>query len=152
MTILVLVLGLMSENKTARDWTVALLLVAAAAYIVAAGILANCMNVGVLAKLSNGRVPVFQIQQSGFNTGIRLFHLGNIFLPIAIVVTVYQESLLVGLIASIVIFVLAVIVVVGNFLAPWLAGRANVELSNDSNPNESEQVQPPVGDGLGWPG
>jgi hypothetical protein len=151
MTILVLVLGLTTENKAARDWTVALLLVASTAYIFAAGLLANCMNVGVLARLS-GRVPVFQVQRSVFNNGIRLFHLGNIFLPVGIIVTVYQESLLVGLIASIAVFLLAFIVVIGNFLAPWLAGMTTVESPNDSNQNESEQAQQSAGSGLGWPG
>jgi hypothetical protein len=151
MTILVLVLGLIGENKVSRDWTVALLLVAATAYIFAAGLLANCMNVGVLATLSKGRIPVFQIQLRTFSTGIRLFHLGNVFLPVAIVVTVYQESLLVGLIASIVIFLITFIVVAGNFLVPWLAGKTSVKLKNGSKPDESEQVRPRVEGGLGWP-
>jgi hypothetical protein len=132
MTILVLVLGLAGENKTARDWTVALLLVTATAYIFAAGLLANCMNVGVFAKLSNtnSRIAIFQIQRSAFSNGILLFHVGNFFLPIAIVITVYQESLLVGLIASIAIFLLAAIVVIGNFLAPRLARVASAVSGN----------------------
>lgn len=79
MTILVLILGLGGESKVSRDWTVALLLVAATAYIFAAGLLANCMNVGVLATLSKGRVPVFPIQLRTFSIGIHLFHLGNVF-------------------------------------------------------------------------
>jgi len=154
MTILVLVLGLTEENKNARDWTVALLLIAATAYILGAGLLANCMNVGVLARLNNtsSRTTIFQIQRNGFNSGIILFHIGNFFLPIAIIITVYQESLLVGLIASIVIFLLASIVVFGNLLAPRLARKAGAELPNDSPPNEPRQARPPAGDGLGWPG
>jgi hypothetical protein len=152
MTILVLVLGFISENKSSRDWTVALLLIAATAYIFAAGILANCMNVGVLARLSRGRVPVFLIQQRTFSTGIRLFHTGNVFLPIAIVITVYQESLLIGLIASVAIFLLTLIVVVGNFLAPWLVGRGGSESRDDSEPSERAQGQWSTGGGLGWPG
>lgn len=148
MTILVLVLGFIGENKLSRDWTVALLLVAATAYIFAAGILANCMNVGVLATLGKGRIPVFQLQLRAFSTGIRLFHLGNVFLPIAIVVTVYQESLLIGLIASIVIFLATLIVVAGNFLVPW----GSAKFGNDSKLDEPEQVRSQVEGGLGWPG
>ena len=151
MTILVLVLGLIGENKVSRDWTVALLLVAATAYIFAAGLPANCMNVGVLATLSKRRIPVFQIQLRVFSTGISLFHLGNVFLPIAIVVTVYQESLLIGLIASIVIFLMTLIIVVENFRAPWLAGKGSVKFGNDSKPDEPEQGRPQVEGGLGWP-
>ncbi len=146
MTILVLVLTLSNEGKGARDWTVALLLIGAMAYICAAGILANSMNAGRFARLSRNSRTVLQYQHDAFNIGIMLFHIGNIFLPIAIVVTVYQESLLVGLIASIAIFLLTMLIVVGNFLVPRFNRIESIETGD-----ESKRAQTPTGNGLGWP-
>src|SRR5580700_8476583 len=108
---------LVNENKTARDWTVGLLLIAATAYIYAAGLLANSMNVGALAKGRVDRRAIRSSQQDAFNAGIVIFHIGNTFLPIGIVITVYQESLWVGLAASIVIVLIAVRAVARNILS-----------------------------------
>jgi hypothetical protein len=115
MTILVLILALLEENKTARDWTVALLLLAATAYIFSSGVLANSMNVGAFAKWNFHPKEIRSVQQRVFRFGIGLFHIGNTFLPVAIVITVYQESLWIGLVASIVIVLLAATVVAINF-------------------------------------
>jgi hypothetical protein len=120
-TILVLVLGSspLSAHQTARDWTVGLLLLAAVAYISSSGLLANSMNADffmVIAKRRNlppSSVP--SIQQVAFGVGIALFHLGNIFLAAAVFIIVYQTSLLVGIIASIVIVIIATIVAIINF-------------------------------------
>lgn len=116
-TILVLVLGFTQEqeSKTARDWTVGLILIAAVSYIVASGYLANCMNVGVISKSNRNPDQIFEIQREGFSIGIKLFHVGNTLLPIAIFVTVYQESLLMGIIASIGMLLLAAYFIILNF-------------------------------------
>jgi hypothetical protein len=115
MAILVLLLSLLRSNETARDWTVGLLLFAATAYIYSSGLLANSMNVVVLARwCSQDRREIFTLQRRVFNSGIRLFHVGNMLLPIAIVITVYQASLWVGVIASVAIFLLAMRVVTIN--------------------------------------
>jgi hypothetical protein len=160
MTILVLVLGLTEERKTARDWTVGLLLIAAVSYIVSSGFLANCMNVGVFSRWSNNPKEIFKVQRRGFNNGITLFHIGNIFLPTAVFVTVYQESLLIGLIASIVILLLAAYFVIGNLIiGPILVSRRSEDESihDDTKvrvqkiPDVPSRVEPPAGDGLGWP-
>jgi hypothetical protein len=125
LTILVLVLTLVNENKAARDWTVGLLLIAATAYIYAAGILANSMNVGALAKGRIDRRAIRSSQQDAFNAGIIIFHTGNTFLPIGITITIYQESLWVGLAASIVIVLIAARVVTINFrsIGRYFVGR-----------------------------
>lgn len=115
LTILVLVLGL-DENKTARDWTVGLLLLAATAYIFASGYLANSMNVGALAKRQGDRRKIRAFQGTVFNIGIGMFHTGNVLLPIAILITVSEESLRVGLAASIVIVLLAAGIVAVNLI------------------------------------
>jgi hypothetical protein len=129
-TILVLVLSATSleSHKTARDWTVGLLLFAAVTYISSSGLLANSMNRDaflVLAKKwGKPQSDVFLIQQQAFNNGIMLFHAGNILLSAAIFIIVYQASLLVGIVVSIVIVFVVIIVVIINIVAPL--GRRNV--------------------------
>jgi hypothetical protein len=122
-TILVLVLGssTLGSHKTARDWTVGLLLLAAVAYITASGLLANSMNVDLFMALNEKREkqgkPRFNIsstQQGAFDSGITLFYIGNILLLVAIFIVVYQASLLVGLIASILTFFILAIFVIWN--------------------------------------
>jgi hypothetical protein len=126
-TILVLVLdsSLLGAHKTARDWTVGLLLLAAVAYISSSGLLANSMNVDTFMELAKRRgrpqSDVSSIQQGGFSAGIAFFLIGNILLAAAIFITIYQASPLVGLIGligSIVIVFVAVIAATINIIAP----------------------------------
>jgi hypothetical protein len=56
---------------------------------------------------------------------------GNIFLPIAIVITVYQESLWVGLAASIVRVLLAALIVTINLLGRLIQPRPESECTHD---------------------
>jgi hypothetical protein len=159
MTILVLILGLLEENKTARDWTVALLLLAATAYIFSSGILANSMNVGVAAKWTNHPKEIRSFQRRVFRSGIGLFHIGNTFLPVAIVITVYQESLWIGLVASIVIVLLAARVVAINFAAVRFILRPpegegihdDTKMPIQHVPYAPRRAESPDGNGLGWP-
>ena len=117
MTILVLVLdsSLLESHKSARDWIAGLLLLAAAIYICASGLLANSMNVGAFrfVAMRHGGSPkgIFRAQQRAFNVGIGLFHAGNVLLSSGMVVTVYQASLPVGSVASVAIFLTAALVV-----------------------------------------
>ena len=119
-TILVLVLGSspLSTHKTARDWTVGLLLLAAVAYISSSGLLANSMNADTFTLIAARRHKppsyVSSTQQGAFGIGIALFHIGNIFLAAAVFIIVYQTSLWVGIIASIVIVLIVIIVVIIN--------------------------------------
>jgi hypothetical protein len=124
-TILVLVLGSspLGSHKTARDWTVGLLLLAAVTYIASSAFLANSMNADTFMTLNKIREKkgkpqrdVVSTQQGTFTLGIRLFHIGNFFLAAAIFITVYQTSLRLGIIASIAIIVIVVIVGIINAL------------------------------------
>jgi hypothetical protein len=154
-TILVLILGLLGENKAARDWTVALLLFAATAYIYRSGILANSMNVSALARAGSHPMQIRETQQHVFNHGIEAFHVGNIFLPAAVVVTVYQESLWVGLAASALSSLLAAQVIRINILrARHLRRLASAELPSEAEASIPETPgcsNAPTGGGLGWP-
>ena len=118
-TILVLILSFLSENKVARDWSAALLLLAGTSYIYGSGMFANSMNVGALSRISRHPREVRSIQNRVFWTGLWGFHMGNVFLPAAIVITVYQESLWVGVAASIIMSLLAARVVTVNYLS-WI--------------------------------
>jgi hypothetical protein len=128
--ILVLVLGSspLGSHKTARDWTVGLLLLAAVAYISSSGLLANSMNADTFMAIAKRRnYPqsfVSSTQKVAFRNGIALFHIGNIFVSAAIFIIVYQTSLWVGIIVSIVIVFVVIIVVIinifgaiGNFIS-----------------------------------
>jgi hypothetical protein len=159
MTILVLVLGFAGGNKSERDWAAGLLLIAGTAYIVSSAHLANCMNVGIFSRFSHHRDEIFKIQSSTFSFGIMLFHLGNVFLPAAIIVIVYQESLVVGLVASAVVFVLAVWYVTINFYSmsflPYRTYRGDIRNDTPGSTRQTSdsegQVESTTWDGLGWP-
>jgi hypothetical protein len=150
MTILVLVIGLLGENKTARDWTVALLLLAATAYIYASGILANSMNAGVFSR---GRIHIREVriaQRRVFNHGIGAFHIGNFFLPVAVVITVYQEALWIGLAASVIMCLLAGLIIRTNIRQAITMYRAGLA-ERDDNPDNSGRLDSSNESGLGWP-
>lgn len=75
----------------------------------------NADTFKLIAKRRN-KPPSFvsSTQQVAFSTGIVLFHIGNIFLAAAVFIIVYQTSLWVGIIASVVIVLIVIIVVIVN--------------------------------------
>lgn len=150
MTILVLVVGLLGENKAARDWTVALLLLAATAYIYASGTLANSMNASTLGRASAHPREVRIIQGRVFNYGIGAFHVGNFFLPAAIVITVYQEALWIGLAASVIVFLLAAHII-RTSIRVAIKRRAARLAERDDNPDDPGRPGSSNESGLGWP-
>lgn len=159
MTILVLVLSLVQENKTARDWSAALLLLAATSYIYASGILANSMNVDALAQVASNSESMRNFQNRIFTRGVIAFHTGNVLLPVAIVVTLYQESLWVGVAASIIMCLVAALVVNENIVSGIRLMRSAKEQKKNGNTKllinpispASEHRDFPSESGLGWP-
>ncbi len=107
-TILVLVLSPdFLEGSEAKDWILGLLLLAAIAYILSSSMLANSMNALVLKTLRSRR-RVFLI-------GIFLSNLGHILLSVTITLLVYQFSSTVGVIAAVIILLIALVNALLNF-------------------------------------
>lgn len=156
-TILVLILSFSSDHKAARDWSVALLLLAGTSYIYGSGTFANSMNVRALAWPSMNPGEIHSIQQNVFRTGLWGFHIGNVFLPAAIVIIIYQESLWIGVAASIIMSLVAARVVSINFFS-WMRIWRSAE-GEKVDGNQDAQGQPvssaleppesPSGNGLG---
>jgi hypothetical protein len=158
-TILVLVLSFLSKNKDASDWSVALLLLASTSYIYGSGMFANSMNVRAIARTSRHPADIDSVQVSTFRSGLWGFHIGNVLLPVAIVIIVFQESLWIGVVASIMMCFVAWQVVGVNYLDWRRLSRS--EEGEEVDGNQDAQGQPvspaleppdsPSGNGLGWP-
>ncbi len=110
-TIVVLVLspGIL-QNEIGKDWIVGVVLLGAAIYITASGLLANAMT------FEDPRMSA-----SVFNVGIFLFHLGNLTLCVGILLTTFQIEMFVSRIVAGIICFLAVWFAVINFY-PILGG------------------------------
>jgi len=95
------------------------------------------MNASALTRVAKrtGR-QLKQIQNEAFGTAVVLFHCGNLVLPIAIIVIVYQASLWVGLVASSVVFAIALRVVTVN-----LVGLRRIKLLPQSGENSRRRIQ-----------
>jgi hypothetical protein len=117
-TVLVLVLdsNTLANHSLAQDIVVALLLLGAMCFIFSSGVLANSINGARLRRkaaaggiqVSSGEIHRRQLRI--FSFGIRGFHVGNILLAIALLLTVYQYSLTVGLISTCIILLIVIFV------------------------------------------
>jgi len=72
-------------GSTGRDWIVAIVLLGAAVYITASGILANAMT-----------FEDQRMRNNVFNVGIFLFHLGNLMLCVGILLTTFEFPMVVA--------------------------------------------------------
>jgi hypothetical protein len=106
-------------NGNGKDWIVGVVMLGAAIYITASGILANAMT-----------FEDQRMRNSVFNLGIFLFHLGNLVLCVGILLTTFQFPMFVARIAARIICLIALWFAIINFL-PIVSG---VRLSRYKKP------------------